>query len=135
MEPARFRLPRRTLALVRRAGRLAEGELYDFIEARINYRQPRFKDKECGYSNNGNVECQLHVDLRLWHYRLTAHPDPLLIYQELDGFLNFVGVATHEDIFFGSGERWCHEFQETIIWDGHEDKLDTLNELFGPLSQ
>ncbi len=131
--PIGFRLARSTLTLVRREGRLAETELVDFIEARTNGRAPRFKDKECGYSPSGHVDCQLHLDLRLWHYRLTVHSDPLLIYQDFTWHLNVVGVATHQDIFFGDGERWCHEWQEYIDWDGHEEKLDALNRWFGPL--
>lgn len=129
-----YERPDHVLTAARNYGRQVEAELDAFIKARLEGRAPRFRDKACGVTASGRVDCKLHIDLNLWHYRLTANADPILIYQPLPHIFNMVAIVFHDEIFHGRACRWCHEWQEWIDWDGHEDKLDALNALFGPLA-
>lgn len=131
--PVPYYLPRHVVAAVRRYGGRVERDLDAFIEAKLSNRPAPRKDKPCGIGFAGKVECQLHPDLNLWHYRLTAHADPILIYQPLPHIFQIVAVSFHEEIFQGRGLKWCHAWQEAICWDGHTDKLAALNLQFGPL--
>lgn len=124
-------MPKFVLARVRAFGGLAEQDLMAFIEAKMKGEHPRRLDKACGYDRFGRLICQLHVDLHLAHYRLTAHADPLLIYQQTPELLSLTGVATHEDIFHGNERRWCHLWQAAIVWDGCEHHRAALNGEFG----
>lgn len=133
MPPTRFKLRRETLNLIKGEGKLVLAELYEFLDARTTLKPPRYKDKECGYTVGGSLQCQLHVDLNLWHYRLTRSSDPLLIYQWLPDYLNVVGLANHSDIFSGNGDKWCHEWHRFIDWENNEHERDALVQRFGPL--
>jgi hypothetical protein len=126
----KLRMPKYVLAQARAFGRQVEAELDHFIEAKMNGRPTRRLDKPCGYGADGSVQCQIHIDLRLRHYRLTAHADPLLIYQEYDDLLWIVGITRHEDIFSGRGRLWCYKWGALIFWEGCEDQFDQLRAEF-----
>jgi hypothetical protein len=128
----RYRCPKHLLSRIRSFG--LESELEKFTDAKDAGEPPPRYDKPCGYDKNNQIDCQLHIDLCLRHYRLTESADPLLIYQEIDDFLQIVGICRHSEIFEGRGERWCHEWQNTICWDGHKDKLEALNQRYGAVN-
>lgn len=129
----KYNLPRQTLAQARSLGRPIEAALDDFITAKVRGQSLSKLDKPCGYSRDGTPACQLHIDLRLRHYRLTPRSDPILVYQQLDDLLWIAGITRHPDIFFGSERRWCHAWHAAICWDGNEAHLQSLISEIGPL--
>ncbi len=126
----KLRMPKYVLAQARAFGRQVEAELDHFISAKMSGKLTRRLDKPCGYGADGSVQCQIHIDLCLRHYRLTAHADPLLIYQEYDDLLWVVGITRHEDIFFGRDRLWCYEWAQVIDWEGCDDQWDQLCQEF-----
>ena len=126
-------MPKAVLARVRAVGALAEQDLRKFIEAKFNETVPPRLDKPCGRDRFGNILCQMHLDIALWHYRLTDHSDPLLMYQKFDGLLHVFGLTNHNDVFHGNERRWCHEWQHSIIWENNEHHLQSLNDEFGAI--
>jgi hypothetical protein len=129
--PIPYERPDHVLAAVRRYDKQMEAELDAFIESKLVGQRPRRKDKPCGKTLTGAIECQLHLDLNLWHYRLCGNADPILVYQPLAHVIQLVGVTFHEEMFHGNGLRWCYDWQDWICWDGHEIKRDVLNDTFG----
>jgi hypothetical protein len=125
-------MPKEVLARVRAFGSRAEQDLEKFIECKFNGTPTPRLDKPCGWDRRGNVVCQMHIDLKLGHYRLTDHADPLLMYQQFPEheLLYIFGVTFHDDIFHGNDRRWCHAWQGAIIWEGNEHYLQALNKDF-----
>lgn len=128
-------MPKEVRARVRAFGALAGQDLDRFIEAKFDGLPPPRLDKPCGWNRYGTVVCQMHIDLNLGHYRLTDHADPLLMYQQFPEQLSVFGLTFHDDIFHGNERRWCHAWQEAIIWEGNEHHLEALNRAFGDLER
>ena len=126
-------MPKEVRARVRAFGSLAEQDLTRFIEAKFSGLTPPRLDKPCGWNRHGVVICQMHIDLNLWHYRLTDQADPLLMYQQFPDLLHVFGVTFHDDIFHGNDRQWCRAWQEAIIWEGFEHHRESLNRAFSGL--